>query len=113
MPWSHITVASPLAAHRADRQFFKTHPDRWFLARPYAEGDMPFPPSIVVFANDGTGMLAEVSLVVTKRIKGGRIRHAFSVSDRPALKTDSQIREFLWSRGINPATLKYEGPRHV
>ena len=103
---AHFTVASPHPMHITDKAFFSAHPKRRFLARSYVAGDAPILPPIVLFAEDGTGKWGEINLVIVKRIVGGRIRTLFAVPSWPLLQSDRAIREFLWSRNIDPATLK-------
>ena len=99
-------MSSAVPAHIADKLFFLKNPHRHFLARPYAEGDGPFPPSIALFADDGTGSPGVINLVIVKRFDGGRARLLFDVSRWPSLKSDYDIVVLLRSRGIDPVTLK-------
>jgi hypothetical protein len=93
----------------SDKAFFAANPFRRFRARCYTTGDGPFPSWAIPFADDGTGVLGEVNLVVVKRMVGMRIRALFTAPNCPTLKTDRSIVEFLRSRGIDPTTLKRSG----
>lgn len=102
---THNFAACPRPADR-DKVFFATHPLRSFRARRFVDGEGPLPPRVPLFADDGTGALGEVNLVIVKRIDGGRLRSLFAVSRWPSLKSDRAIIKFLRSRNIDPATLK-------
>lgn len=99
-------MSSAFPAHIADKLFFIRNPHRHFLARRYAEGDGPLPPSIALFADDGAGTPSMVNLVIVKRFNGGRVRLLFAVSRWRSLKSDYEIMALLRSRGIDPITLK-------
>ena len=104
-----FTFSSAVPAHVSDHRFFQAMPGRQFLARDYVDGDLPAPPLVAGFGPDELDSITEVSLTVVKRIKGGRIRRVFATSKSVALKTDAQIREFLWSRGVDPFTMEQAG----
>lgn len=93
-------------AHATDKAFFDKHPHRRFLARHYAEGDGPVTSPITLFADDGSGTLREINLVIIKRIDGGRMRLLFAASPWPHLHDDLSIMTFLLSRRIDPVTMR-------
>ncbi|MET3694564.1 hypothetical protein [Methylobacterium goesingense] len=101
---SFISVSSPNPAHREDKLFFDAHPERAFRARPYMSGDAPFLESVSLFAAQNDLLSGEISLVIIKRIQGGRARRLFAVSQWPPLDTDEEIRNFLQFLNVNPDT---------
>ena len=91
---------------RADKAFFVAQPMRRFRARPFADCDSPFPASITLFTDDGTGSLCEYDLVIVAKHKTGRNRMMFAASNGSALDSDRAIKVFLRSRNIDPVSFK-------
>lgn len=102
-----MTVHRPIGRitpiQRGDVLFFGARRTRRFRARPYEAGDLhlELPGNVPLFA-DAHGRLAEVDLVIVKRLADGRQRMMFAAPNVGPLRTDRAIIEFLRSRGVKP-----------
>jgi hypothetical protein len=77
-----------------------------YLARPYVYGEDALPTGVILFADNGAGVISEINLMIVKRTRGGRHRLFLAATGQPSLNTDLEIVTFLRARGINPRTLK-------
>jgi hypothetical protein len=98
-----IAVQTLAAAN--DKRFFLLNPSRIYRARNYVPSEFGFDVAIALFANDETGRLGEVTIVIVKQYQGYRKRRPFSVGQPIRLDDDLKIASFLRSRGVNPDTM--------
>ena len=102
-----MTVQRPAAcltpAQRGDALFFGSRRTRRFRARPFEQGDFVagLPACVALFSEDG-GSLAEIDLVIVKRLPNGRQRKLFASAGARSLRTDRAIIAFLRSQGVKP-----------
>lgn len=96
-----VTYASMHPAIVDDRIFFATNPHRRYRARGFLPNEIGLPVNIILFASDERGEIAEINLVILKRIQGGRIRYHFATCADAPLNTDKNIKAFLRSRKGN------------
>jgi hypothetical protein len=98
-------------AAKADAEFFRINPFRFFRLREYVKGEFGFDRYVELFCANAFDNVVSVDSVIVRRYPHGRQRVPFSLAPVFLRNTDEAISAFLLGNGIDPATMRLWGQK--